>query len=201
MGQLSGADVRKMFGVTRLTLFRYVRDGKLHPTKINSKIYLYDEEEVYRMLGKSLPSGADVVIYARVNGPSQKEELNNQIQRLTDFASRNGLSVARNYWDCSKSLDFTRSGRKGLHDLMLDVTKRKVGLVIVESPCRIAQIGNELFQMMLSNYRVRILYMSQEPVNPKYLEETTKELASVVKGLKRMLDRKRPDNRSAGFGA
>jgi predicted site-specific integrase-resolvase len=190
-----------MFGVTRLTLYRYVKEGKLTPIRVNSKVYIYDEEEVYRLLGKSLPTGADVVIYARVNSPAQKDELQEQIRRLTDFAAKNGLSVAKNYWDCSKSLDFSRSGRKGLHELMLDVSRRKIGLVITESPDRIAQVGHELFQMVLSNYRVRILYVSQEPVNPRYLEETTRELADVVKGLKRLIDRTRPPDETAGFGA
>jgi hypothetical protein len=46
--------------------------------------------------------------------------------------------------------------------------------------------------MMMSNYRVRVLYASSEPVNPRYLTETTKELTHVIKELKRILDRSRP---------
>jgi predicted site-specific integrase-resolvase len=192
MGQLKGTDVRRMFGVTRLTLHRYVAAGKLHPIKINSKVYLYDEEEVYRLLGQGVPRGPGVAVYARVNGPSQKDELQDQIRRVTDFANKNGLSVSKTYWDCSKSLEFSRSGRKGLHELMLDVARKKVGMIVVESPDRISQIGHELFEMMMSNYRVRVLYASSEPVNPRYLTETTKELTHVIKELKRMLDRSRP---------
>lgn len=200
MGQLKGTDVRRMFGVTRLTLYRYVKEGKLTPIKVNSKVYLYDEDEVYRLLGQSLPTGTGVALYARVNSPAQKEEMQEQIKRVTEFAAKNGLSVAKTYWDCSRSLDFTRSGRKGLHELLMDVARRRVGLVVVESPDRIAQVGHELFQMVLSNYRVRILYVSQEPVNPRYLEETTRELAGVVREMKRMLDRTRPTDTQAGYG-
>lgn len=201
MGQLSGTDVRKLFGISRLTMWRYVRDEKLHPTKLTSKTYLYDEEEVYRLLGKSMPVGTAAVIYARVHGPSQKDELNDQVRRLTDFACKNGLSISKTYWDIGKSLDFSRTGRKGLHELMLDVTRRKIGIVVAESPDRIAHIGHELFGMMLSNYRCRLLFVSQEPVNPRYLVETTKELASVVRGLKKMIDRTRPRDDAPGYGA
>jgi len=188
-----------MFGVTRLTLYRYVKEGKLTPIKLNSKVYIYDEDEVYRLLGKSLPTGADVVLYARVNSPAQKDELQDQIRRVTDFAAKNGLSISKTYWDCTRSLDFTRAGRKGLHELLLDVARRKIGMVVVESPDRIARVGHELFQMMLHNYRVRLLYVSREPVNPRYVEETVRELASVVKETKRMLDRTPPrDGPSTG---
>lgn len=194
MGQLNGTDVRRMFGVTRLTLSRYVKQGKLTPIKVNAKVYLYEEEEVYRLLGKSLPTGTDVVIYARVNSAAQKLELQDQIKRLNDFAGKNGMSVAKTYWDCSKSLDFSRSSRKGLNDLLIAVSKRKVGLVVVESPDRIAHIGCDMFKLILSNYRVRILFVSTDPVNPRYLDETARELAGVVKEMKRMIDKKRiPD--------
>lgn len=200
MGQLKGTDVRRMFGVTRLTLYRYVKEGKLNPIRVNSKVYLYDEDEVYRLLGQSVPVGTQVVAYARVHSPAQKEDLHEQQRRLTDFAAKNGLSIAKVYWDCTRSLDFSRSSRKGLHELMIDVAKRRVGLVIVESPDRIAQVGHELFQMMLSNYRARILYVSNEPVNDRYLHETTRELAGVVRDLKRLVDRTRPSDEAAGFG-
>lgn len=201
MGLLKGTDVKNMFGVTRLTLYRYVKEGKLNPIRINSKVLMYEEEEVYRLLGKSLPVGTEVAIYARVNSPAQKDELNEQMLRITEFAGKNGLSVAKTYFDCSRSLDFSRSGRKGLHQLLMDISRRRIGLVVVESPDRIAQIGHEMFQMMLSNYRVRLLFISQEPVNPRYLEETTKELATVVKEMKHALDRTRPRDNNANFGS
>lgn len=197
MALIKGTDVRNMFGVTRLTLWRYVKDGKLTPHKVSKSLYLYDEEEVYRLLGKVIPTGTDVVIYARVQGAGQKDELQDQIKRLNDFAARNGMSVSKSYWDCAKSLDFSRENRKGLYELMLDVYKRKVGLVIIESPDRVAQIGHEMFKMMLSNYRVRIIYVSQDPVNPRYLEETTRELAGTVRAMRKQLDLKRP--RTTGF--
>ena len=200
MGLLKGAEVRHMVGVTRLTLYRYVKAGKLTPVKFNSKIYLYDEEQIYRLLGQSIPTGSGIAIYARVNSHAQKAELNEQIRRVTEFAGKNGMTVQKTYYDCTKSLDFSRSTRKGLHELMHDVTKRRIGLVVVESPDRIAQIGHELLQMMFSSYRVRILYMQKEPVNMKYLSETTKELASIVRGLRNMIDHKKTSDTGGSFG-
>jgi predicted site-specific integrase-resolvase len=99
------------------------------------------------------------------------------------------MMVYKTYFDCTKSLDFSRSTRKGLHELLVDVTKRRVGLVLAESPDRIAQIGHELFQLVMSNYRVRVLYASSDPVNPRYKEETIREIAHVVRELKRSLDK------------
>ena len=202
MGYLTGTDVRKMFGVTRVTMWRYVRDGKLVPHKLSDRVYLYDEEQLYRVLGAAMPQGFDTVIYARVNSAAQKEELQAQILRVTEFAGKAGLSVSKTYWDCTKSLDFSRGTRRGLNDLIMDVVKRKIGCVIVESPDRIAQIGHELLKIVLSNYKVKVIYMNQAPVNPRYLEETTKELTGVVKSLKKLMDVKRDYSASdIDFGA
>lgn len=195
IGMLSGTEVRKLFGITRSTLCRYAASGKLHPTKISSKIVLYREDEVYAMLGAKPERKDGVATYSRVSkkGVAAQQELRRQQDRLQQFASARGMCVSHTYYDMAKSNDFSRASRRGLYGMMSAMSHGQFGAVIVESPCRVAYMGHELFELYAAQCRVQILYLSDQPAHYAYAEELAEELADAVRAAKMMLDFKPND--------
>ena len=65
----------KILGVTRQTLCRYLKEGKVKiKAKINEKFFEYDDDSVYALIGeKSNRKNKSVVSYARVSTQNQKE--------------------------------------------------------------------------------------------------------------------------------
>ena len=172
-----------MFGVSRHTMSRYVKRGIIKPVKLSPSKYMYDEEEIFRILGQMLPENAQVGLYARTAPGSPSSEMINQVSMLTAFAAAKGMTIAKTYTDKCTSLEFSRAKRTGIFELLLDVAKRRIGAVIVESPDRIALLGNEIVEAMLNAYKVRIIYVNRQPSNAKHRDELMIELTSVVKAL------------------
>lgn len=55
---LSVAQANKKYGYSRVTLFRYIREGKLHPTYIKRFLYFDKAELDWQLLGKGEPPKA-----------------------------------------------------------------------------------------------------------------------------------------------
>ena len=69
-------DVLRLLNITRPTLTKYTKEGKI---KINNQVngqYDYNEESVFQLVNRN--KTRKNVIYARVSTPKQKSDLNNQ---------------------------------------------------------------------------------------------------------------------------
>ena len=74
---MKSKDVLKLLKITRPTLCRWVKEGKLRAIKINKTVLDYNEDDVFKLAG--IENKANAVIYARVSTQQQKYSLNNQI--------------------------------------------------------------------------------------------------------------------------
>ena len=77
-------EVRDLLKVTSRTVSNYVRDGKIRVIEINKKHYDYNQEDVYKMIGK-IENLRYNVTYARVSLHKQKNDLisqNDQSQEI-----------------------------------------------------------------------------------------------------------------------
>ena len=65
----------KILGVTRQTLCRYLKEGKVKiKAKINEKFFEYDDDSVYALIGlNSQKKNKLVISYARVSTQNQKK--------------------------------------------------------------------------------------------------------------------------------
>ena len=86
---MKGKDVLKLLKVTRPTICRYVREGKIRAIKVNRTKLDYNEEDVFKLAG--IENRAKGVIYAIVSTNKQKSSLQNQIDTLLQYADSNGV--------------------------------------------------------------------------------------------------------------
>ena len=77
---MKAKDVLRILQITRPTLTKYVKEGKLKVTTKGNGRYDYDADSVYKMLNKDIER--KTYLYARVSTSEQKKDLENQVQLL-----------------------------------------------------------------------------------------------------------------------
>lgn len=90
---MKAGEVLNILQITRRTLNNYINSGKIHPIRLNKTHYIYDDEEIYSLLGKV--KNRINVTYARVSLPKQKNDLKTQSERLYNFAVSNGYTIEK----------------------------------------------------------------------------------------------------------
>ena len=186
--RLTAPEVRTLLNISKNTLYRYSRDGKIRRWQLSRSKYLYSAEDVYGLIGKRYERNKWTVVYARVKNRHHIEELRNQINRVSQFCVKNGMVVDNTYTDMCSAMDFSRYKRKGLHELIRDIIQKRVDVVVVESPDRITRYGHELLVAMCRYFKTKIMYLNQNPINIQYKDEIAEEMTKLMNDLKNMSD-------------
>ena len=79
---MKAKQVIKLLGITRPTLTKYIKLGKLKVTPLPNNFYDYDEESVYTLLNKGITRKS--VIYCRVSTQKQKKVQFGRLQYSRD---------------------------------------------------------------------------------------------------------------------
>ena len=173
---MKAGEVKSILKVTQKTLNSYIHKGILHPFKVNTHHYEYDDDEVYALVGKGRIK-RKVVTYARVSLNKQKNDLETQKKRITDWAISNGYCVDKELSDIKSGMCF--NGRKGFEKLVDMVSKDEVDIVIVENRDRLSRFGFELIEQLFGKHGTKIVVTSNLE-NKTYEKELTDDLISII---------------------
>ncbi len=140
-------------GISYWTALRWFHAGKLPvpaeqlPT---GTILVYPPEK------PEIPeSNSSVVIYCRVSGHDQKEDLERQAERLKNFASAKG-------WEVKDVVTEVGSGLNGRRKKLLKIlSDPEIGLILVEHKDRLARFGFEYIESSLSAQKRKIVVADQ----------------------------------------
>lgn len=178
----------KTLGCSISTFKRYVKKGRIRFDKVGNR-YRYWDDDVYALVGKRLVRENWTVVYTRVGGTTESDRvtMQRQQQRVLDWCLKRGLQVERLYDDWAPATVFSLDQRPGLHELIQDVIKKKVSVVIVETPDRLARVGWELFPALFKYYGVEVVIINQAIQVPEYRAEQEKDLVNLL--LKAGVDR------------
>ena len=128
----------KANGLTYKTAWRMWRDGKLPiPAEqlATGTVIVHPPEA---------PSVDTVALYARVSSADQKADLERQLGRLADYASREKLTVVRSVSEIGSGLN---GHRAKIIRLLADPT---VQTIVVEHRDRLARFGSEYIEATLT---------------------------------------------------
>ncbi len=173
-------EVCQRLGISYPTLARWVREGRIRAVRTAGGKYRIPESEV-RRIAEGLPASKEVraVIYARVSSPSQKSDLEGQIQYLRQYCSSRGYKVVDVLSDVASGL---KADRKGLLKLLDYVTNRQVDVVVVTYRDRLTRFGLEYLEYFFRQYGVRIeAALGDEPRESR--QELVEDLMEVVSSL------------------
>jgi excisionase family DNA binding protein len=166
-------------GISYPTLARWVREGKIRAVRTAGGKYRIPESEVMR-IAEGLPTSSEVraVIYARVS-PSQKSDLEGQVQYLRQYCSSRGYKVVDVLSDVASGL---KADRKGLLRLLDYVVNRQVDVVVVTYRDRLTRFGLEYLEYFFRQYGVRVeAVLGEEPKEAH--QELLEDLVEVVSSL------------------
>lgn len=117
--------------------------------------YADEHNSIYVRIGEDEEREKVSVIYCRVSSHDQKNDLERQVERLSDFAIRNGYIINRVYKEIASGLN---DKRKELQKILED---EKVTTIIVENKDRLTRFGFNYIETLLKRNEVNIVVASE----------------------------------------
>ncbi|HEG0463011.1 TPA: IS607 family transposase, partial [Campylobacter jejuni] len=144
-------EVLKLLKISRVTLYKYVKSGKIRVTQMPNSLYLYNREDVYRLA--NIKDEKLNVIYARVSTHKQKQDLKNQIENTIAFLNAKGIKVDKVYEDIKSGMTLDR---KGFMELLDDVMQKRISVVYIAYKDRLARLSYDLVEKLFNDNGARI---------------------------------------------
>jgi excisionase family DNA binding protein len=167
-------EVCLLLGISYSTLLRWIREGKIKVVTTEGGRYRIPYSEVKKYLERREETRA--VIYARVSSADQKEDLERQINYLTNYATAKGYKVVDVIKDFASGLN---TQRKGLLKLFKLVEERSVDVVLITYKDRLTRFGFEYLEEFFSTIGVRIeVIFGEEPKDAT--QELVEDLISII---------------------
>lgn len=169
-------DFADLIGVSVKTLQRWDRDGILTANRspTDRRYYTYDQYLQFKGI-KNKNDVRDIVIYARVSTRNQKDDLQNQVVFLKQFANAKGLIVSQCIEDFGSGLNYNR---KKWNDLLEQVMEQKIKTIIISSKDRFIRFGYDWFEKFCAKFNTNIIIVNNESLSPN--EELVQDIISIL---------------------
>lgn len=167
----------EMIGVSVKTLQRWDKDKKLIAFRSPTNRRYYTHNQYVEYMGKTIQEKdkRKTIIYTRVSSSGQKDDLNNQVEFLKQFANARGLIVDEVFEDIGSGLNYNRrKWNKLLEDCMLGLIKT----IIIAHKDRFIRFGYDWFEKFLKSNGVEIIVVNNETLSPQ--EEMIQDLISII---------------------
>lgn len=172
---MKAKDVLKILKVTRPTLSKYVKEGRLKVTLLPNGLYDYDEDSVLSLA--RISTKRKCVVYARVSTQKQKKDLENQISTITEFANKNGYSVDKVYSDVASGLNYDR---KSFNDMLNEIIERRIKCVFIKDKDRLTRVSFDMWKELFNNFNCKLVVVN-ETQNSEYDEkEIFSDIISII---------------------
>ncbi|WP_097696713.1 IS607 family transposase [Helicobacter pylori] len=153
---MKSKEVLKILKISRVTLWKYVKSGKIRVKQEPNGYYIYNDSDVYSLAG--IEDGRLNVVYARVSTQKQKQDLQNQIENCISFINAKGISVDSIYSDIKSGMSLDR---KSFMELLNAVMAFKIKAVYISYKDRLARLSYELVEKLFSDYGTKIVIINQ----------------------------------------
>lgn len=175
MSNYKPQEFAEMIGVSVKTLQRWDKEGKLKAYRTPTDRRYYTHKQYVDYIGDSNSKNGKTVIYTRVSTSSQKDDLNNQVEFLKQFANARGIIVDEIFEDIGSGLNYNRKKwNKLIEDCMLGLIKT----IIVTHKDRFIRFGYDWFERFLKSNGVEIIVVNNEKTSPE--QELVNDLISII---------------------
>jgi predicted site-specific integrase-resolvase len=165
----------EMIGVSVKTLQRWDTSGKLKSNRSPTDRRYYTHKQYVDYTGESQTKHGKTIIYTRVSTTNQKDDLNNQIEFLKQYANAKGMIVDEIFEDIGSGLNYNR---KKWNKLIDDCMQGEIKTILVAHKDRFIRFGYEWFEKFLKLNGVEIIVVNNEKLSPQ--EELVNDLISVI---------------------
>jgi putative resolvase len=161
-------------GLHPMTVRRWIKAGRIQVVQVGREMRV-PRAEIERMVGNI--NGRLLVLYGRVSGHGQKDDLDTQLQRLQTWAAseRKGMETLV-ISDIGSGL---KASRKQLQQLLKLVCEDKVAEVAITYEDRLTRFGQEYLETLFACFEVTLTVL--EPGEEKTPEqELTDDLLALI---------------------
>ena len=170
------SEAAKELGVSVSTLRRWDKSGKLSPEKTASGHRRYDmavlKPESFRV---SRQEERKTMVYARVSGQDQKEDLERQKQVLELYCARQGWTYEV-ISDLGSGMNYHK---KGLKRLLADIIDGKAGRLVITHKDRLLRFGAELVFAVCEAKNVEVVILNQGE-DTTFEEDLAKDVLEII---------------------
>jgi putative resolvase len=161
-------------GLHPMTVRRWIKAGRLQVVQVGREVRI-PRSEIERIVGSI--DGRLLVLYGRVSGRGQLDDLRTQLERLQAWASSERKSMETLVLsDIGSGL---KAGRKQLQRLLKLVCEDKVGEIAITYEDRLTRFGQEFLETLFSYFGVRLTVL--DPGEEKTLEqELTADMLALI---------------------
>jgi predicted site-specific integrase-resolvase len=175
MKKMNITEFAGMLGVIPDTVRRWERCGKIRPERTAGGHRRYSEKDVQDALRLKIQDKPKrKMIYCRVSGAGQKDDLKSQVEAMELFALGRGM-VTETVTEIGGGMNMSRP--KFLR-LVTDIINGDVDTVIVAHKDRLARFGFELIDNIAKTYGCEIIVVNVERLSPQ--QEMVEDLMSII---------------------
>lgn len=164
-----------MINVSVKTLQRWDKDGILKAYRTPTDRRYYTHKQYVDYTGENPAAHGKTIIYARVSTSNQKDDLENQVSFLREYANAKGVIVDDVFEDVGSGLNYNR---KKWNKLLEDCMLGEVKTIIVAHRDRFIRFGFEWFERFLKSNGVEIIVVNNEKLSPH--DELVNDLISII---------------------
>lgn len=162
---MKSSKVLKILQITRPTLTKYVKEGKIRVETMTNGFYSYNDEDVYAIAG--YVEKRISVAYSRVSTSKQKNDLDNQEKTIIDYCNSKGVGLSESYKDIASGMDFNRTS---FLEMLKKVMDREIETVYITYKDRFSRISFDLFRNIFKEFDCEIVVIND--IEDKKTNET-----------------------------
>lgn len=167
-------EMAKRLNITT-TLRNWDRSGKLPAKRIISNQRYYTENDYLKAINVAPQDSRINVIYARVSTHNQKDDLNDQVKFLQDYANAKGVIVDQIITDIGSGLNYKRKKWNHLLDSVMD---SQINTIYIAFPDRFIRFGFNWFKSLCEKFGTTIVVVNNEKLAPE--AEVVQDLISII---------------------
>ena len=172
-------ECKRIYGLCRLALINYEKNGLLKSLKTPGGIRRYRVEDIERLLGMLEDKQERVrgtILYARVSTRKQQPYLENQVRRLEEYAKSRGWE----YKIVKEIASGVNENRRGLRKLLNMVKRGEVERVVIEYPDRLARFGFNYLKEFFEGFGVELVVINRREGEKERFQELMEDLVAIV---------------------
>lgn len=195
-------EMAKRLGITVQTLQNWDNNGKLkaHRTPTNRRYYTEDQYQAYTGLQNNTKRLN--VLYARVSTYGQKDDLQDQLVFIRQYANAKGIIINQEFTDIGSGLNYKRKKWNQLLDMVM---QDKINQIFITYQDRFIRFGFDWFDNLCKQHGTKIIVINNPHTSPD--QELVNDLVSIIHvfscrlyGLRKYKNKLKNDNSLTGTG-
>jgi len=165
----------KLLGVSKDTLRRWEKDGKIKAYRTMKGHRRYDEGELTGLKTRNKPDSKITLGYARVSSHDQKGDLARQVELLESYCAANGWT-SEILQDLGSGLNYQK---KGLKLLIKKICCSSIQRIVLTHRDRLLRFGSELIFSLCEQFGVEVVIINASE-NSSFEDDLVQDVLEII---------------------